>query len=262
MRRRTSHPGFTLIELLVVISIIALLIAILLPVLGKARETARTVQCSSNMKSVVLATHVYLGDNKYFYPRPAMGASGPLTATERGSGLWFNAIDYYLEQAIKNYTSAGPSAATERNYVQYKQDPVWKDPVIINSANGQSGNQTFKMNDELYDDTAGRYFTRESDIKRSQPLVLYVDGKAQDNSAISAAQAQQFDASPGDTGLRHGSNQRGAFSGGANVGFSDGGVRTITQKINFALATPGWYTDTATNRANGNQVLAWILVLP
>ncbi|MCC7193784.1 MAG: DUF1559 domain-containing protein [Phycisphaeraceae bacterium] len=262
MRHRISHIGFTLIELLVVISIIALLIAILLPVLGSARATARTVLCSSNMKSVVLATHNYLTDNKHFYPRPAMGSTGSLTPTQRGSALWFNAIDYYLEQTIKNYTSSGPSAATERNYVQYKQDPVWKDEVIINSANGQSGNQTFKMNDALYDDAGGRYFTHESEIKRSQPLVLYVDGKAQDNSAIGAAQAQQFDASPGDVGLRHASNQRGAFSGGANVGFSDGAVRTITQKINYALVTPGWFTDSATNRANGNQVLAWILALP
>ena len=65
------HPlrsGFTLIELLVVISIIALLIAVLLPALGAARETAKTSQCVSNVKSITLAFHVYATDNEDYIP--------------------------------------------------------------------------------------------------------------------------------------------------------------------------------------------------
>ena len=74
MTRVTSHPspasrarankphGFTLIELLVVISIIALLIAFLLPALSSARDAARTTLCSSTIRSNAVAINLYVND--------------------------------------------------------------------------------------------------------------------------------------------------------------------------------------------------------
>ena len=59
----TKYTGFTLIELLVVVAIIAILAALLLPALGKAKETGRAAYCRNNEKNLILAWMMYYQDN-------------------------------------------------------------------------------------------------------------------------------------------------------------------------------------------------------
>ncbi|MCH7558122.1 MAG: type II secretion system protein [Planctomycetes bacterium] len=69
-RRRLRRVGFTLIELLVVIAIIALLMAILMPALNKAREQGQRIVCKSNLKNYTLAIQMYTDDNDDKFCRP------------------------------------------------------------------------------------------------------------------------------------------------------------------------------------------------
>ena len=70
--KRNNQAGFTLVELLVVIGIIAVLIAILLPALQKARESAKLVQCASQLRQVALAARGYAAENRDAIPPWAM----------------------------------------------------------------------------------------------------------------------------------------------------------------------------------------------
>src|SRR4051812_37957117 len=72
--------AFTLIELLVVIAIIAVLIGILLPALGKARESGKTLKCMINMQQIQMGCISYAGDYKdevWIVAPRANGVSGP-----------------------------------------------------------------------------------------------------------------------------------------------------------------------------------------
>lgn len=130
-----KRHAFTLIELLVVISIIALLIAILLPALAAARETAKSSQCLSNLRQINIGFAVYAVDNSDAIPpfsegKPGqfvMAGGGTSSDPRRGGGkLWYEMIG----EAAPGLSGKDPTNTT---FVDYNQG-AWRCPAV---ADGQ-----------------------------------------------------------------------------------------------------------------------------
>ena len=103
---RPKRAGFTLIELLVVIAVIAILAAMLLPALARAKESARRVRCASNLKQIVLAAGIYADENNDRFP--AQPGDGVAVSAAGGDGR--NYYDLLMPWAINPDVWLCPSA--------------------------------------------------------------------------------------------------------------------------------------------------------
>lgn len=105
--------GFTLIELLVVIAIISVLVAILLPALAKARESARSIACGVNQRQIYIMQDLYRNDNKMYY----MPGNQPHTNTNLRPG-WPLLLNSYGPNIDAYQNGQGPSAFRHTIFVK------------------------------------------------------------------------------------------------------------------------------------------------
>src|SRR5258706_11959035 len=97
MQRKLSfRNGFSLIELLVVIAIIAVLAALLLPVLGQAKAKALRTVCANNLKQIAIAIHLYAGDNEDSLPGPLLTGIQPGYSLSTGGDSAFPRLGNFL----------------------------------------------------------------------------------------------------------------------------------------------------------------------
>ena len=114
--------GFTLIELLVVIAIIAILAAILFPVFARAREKARQTSCLSNIKEIVLAQLMYVGDYDERFQSWSEGCPGGILYPSWLLQPYINNVQIFDCPSTRRTTmpdNPAPSANTQRGRAEY-----------------------------------------------------------------------------------------------------------------------------------------------
>jgi len=158
-----TKRGFTLIELLVVIAIIAILAAMLLPALAKAKEKAQRIACVSNLRQWGLAQNMYLDDNRNLFPLPKIATATPGSPgynentpgwsnfaefhnAGQGDTAWFNALPPYVSSKPLWEIAAAPAGFVSGRKIfdcpAVTQPAEFSDPnrVVFNYGMNPKGN--------------------------------------------------------------------------------------------------------------------------
>ena len=221
--KKRGPVAFTLIELLVVIAIIAILAAMLLPVLGRAKETARRIACLNNMRQLGLASRMYVDDNQgYFPPRsstnrwpnafydsygrntnmllcPTDISGGQMPLTGSGTNNVADASPRsYLINGWNDYFSDELSASDWDNYMKGTYPSGLKENAIVHPTDTVVLGEKFS--------TAGDYY------------MDLLEGNKGGNDIDQVAEQSRHSG-------RGANSLNGSGSGGSNYSFADGSAR-------------------------------------
>ena len=166
MRTRNTSTGFTLVELLIVIGIIAVLIAILLPALNKARDAARVLACLANVRQIEFGAMLYANNNKDWLPPGDNSPSGQ---------------DYNWPLAIAPYVGGANSGSSPTGVVKWPA--IYKCP---NAAFPDLGTVHYSANAIVMPDVtrtyggAVLYYLRQFRLSQVRPagnIMMFFDGQ-------------------------------------------------------------------------------------
>lgn len=158
-----GKSGFTLIELLVVIAIIGVLVGLLLPAVQQAREAARRINCSSNVRQLGVAMHSYMSANKKF-PCQRVDDDTRYEASVAGSWtpggkalFWFGEVDYTTDSNGTLDVTAGPLQPYFESNASVLQCPNFSESMLEEVKFGDRIATAFGYNSQLGPGSGGYY---------------------------------------------------------------------------------------------------------
>ena len=227
--RARSGGGFTLVELLVVVAIIALLLGILLPALGRARQLARTTKCLSNVRNMQVAHQMYMSAHNGAFIQVGLAHSGAHADEEVA---WINTLAEYYGSDLLHRSPVDDS-------------PHWPsdeggDGVPVPGTTDQYRRSSYGVNDMVTGlGPAGFSATREAELQSAtsetvQFLIMAFTGSfagadhvhAANWAAVNSPEAIALQASGQCQTNAHG-GPAGSPEAISNYGFIDGHAETL-----------------------------------
>ncbi len=230
--------AFTLIELLVVIAIIAILAAMLLPVLGRAKETGRRISCLNNLKQLSLAAQMYVNDNQGNYP-PRSGTDRWPDKLYDNYGKNIQLLLCLSETETPDTAGSNPSNnvadASPRSYIMNG----WND-YFQNATDPQGLNSGDIMKEDAIGDTGDTIVLGEKTDAHGDFYMDLNEGAA-GNDFEGILNQSRHDSTPA-------ASAAGWGSGGSNHAMADGSARFI--KFPQSVSPLNMWAVTVAGRTN------------